>query len=44
MLWLANNLIVGSIGGSLLEATIAATNYWMIWRTYRKGSDSQNSN
>lgn len=37
LLWLANNLLVGSIGGSLLEATIAVTNGWTIWRLWRSG-------
>jgi hypothetical protein len=35
LLWLVNNLVVGSIGGSLLEATIALTNGWTIWRLRR---------
>lgn len=30
--WLANNLLVGSIGGSALEAVLAATNALTIWR------------
>lgn len=34
-LWIANNLIVGSIGGSLLELTVAATNGLTIWRLWR---------
>ncbi len=33
--WLANNLIVGSIGGTLLEATIIATNSATIYRLNR---------
>jgi hypothetical protein len=36
LLWLANNLIVGSIGGSLLEATIAATNIMTLLRLQRR--------
>ncbi len=34
-LWLCNNLIVGSVGGSLLEATLLLTNSWTIWRLWR---------
>ncbi|MCV2359775.1 YgjV family protein [Paucibacter sp. TC2R-5] len=36
LLWLANNLWVGSIGGSLLEATIAATNIMTLLRLQRR--------
>ncbi|MDC8772895.1 YgjV family protein [Roseateles albus] len=36
LLWLANNLWVGSIGGSLLEATIAATNIMTLLRLRRR--------
>nr|WP_295079530.1 YgjV family protein [uncultured Roseateles sp.] len=32
LLWLSNNLLVGSIGGSLLEACIAGTNLWTMVR------------
>lgn len=35
LLWLANNLLVGSIGGSLLEAVLALTNTHTIWRMSR---------
>jgi len=38
LLWLTNNLLVGSIGGSLLEACIACINSWTIctmWRAPR---------
>jgi len=35
LLWLANNLLVGSIGGSLLEASIACINTWTICRMWR---------
>lgn len=35
LLWLANNLLLGSIGGSLLEACIACINSWTIWRMWR---------
>jgi hypothetical protein len=31
-LWIANNLIVGSIGGTALELTVAAVNLWTISR------------
>ncbi len=30
--WLVNNVLVGSVGGTVLEAAIAATNGWTIWR------------
>ncbi len=30
--WLVNNVIVGSVGGTVLEAAIAVTNGWTIWR------------
>lgn len=33
--WLANNIIVGSIGGSLLEATLLTVNLFTIMRLYR---------
>jgi hypothetical protein len=32
LLWLVNNLLVGSVGGSLLEACLAASNLWTILR------------
>ncbi|MEJ6007693.1 YgjV family protein [Paucibacter sp. AS339] len=35
LLWLTNNLLVGSIGGSLLEASIACINSWTIWTMWR---------
>jgi Bacterial inner membrane protein len=35
--WVANNLIVGSIGGTLLELTVAAVNGLTIWRLWRAG-------
>lgn len=35
LLWVANNLIVGSIGGAALEIVIALTNGWTIWRLFR---------
>ncbi len=31
-LWLANNVISGSVGGTLLETVIAATNIWTVVR------------
>jgi hypothetical protein len=37
LLWVANNLIVGSIGGTLLELTAASVNGWTIWRLWRAG-------
>ena len=33
--WLTNNIIVGSIGGTLLEATLLAVNSFTIIRLYR---------
>ncbi|MAI38588.1 MAG: permease [Alteromonas sp.] len=33
--WLTNNIIVGSIGGTLLEATLIMVNSITIWRLYR---------
>lgn len=33
--WLANNIIVGSIGGTLLEATLLTVNLFTIIRLYR---------
>ncbi len=35
LLWVLNNLLVGSVGGSLLELTAAAVNSWTIWRLWR---------
>lgn len=36
LLWLAHNLAVGSVGGSLLEACLAVSNLFTIWRMARK--------
>ncbi len=35
LLWLLNNLLVSSIGGTALEAVLAATNAHTIWRLWR---------
>ena len=35
LLWVANNLIVGSIGGAALEITIAVANGWTIVQMWR---------
>lgn len=35
LLWLGNNLLVGSIGGSALEAVLALTNAHTIWKMRR---------
>ncbi|MDR3411974.1 MAG: YgjV family protein [Formivibrio sp.] len=35
LLWFANNIIAGSIGGSALEAVVAAINFSTILRMYR---------
>ncbi|MDM4767864.1 YgjV family protein [Pelomonas sp. SE-A7] len=40
-LWVANNLLVGSIGGSLLELTLLATNSWTILRMWKAARDDQ---
>ncbi|AWB68904.1 YgjV family protein [Saccharobesus litoralis] len=41
MIWVANNLIVGSIGGTLLESIIVIVNSFTIYRLYR---DQKNTN
>ncbi|MBI5257831.1 MAG: YgjV family protein [Burkholderiales bacterium] len=35
LLWVANNLIVGSIGGTALELVVATVNAFTIWRLWR---------
>lgn len=40
-LWLINNIIVGSIGGTLLEATFILLNLWTIYRIKRDGLTTQ---
>ncbi len=35
LLWLVNNLLVGSVGGSALEACLALSNLWTIRRLWR---------
>jgi len=35
-LWLTNNLLLGSVGGTLLELIIAAVNATTIWRLWRE--------
>jgi len=35
--WLTNNILVGSIGGTLLEMTLLMVNCFTIWRLYRLG-------
>lgn len=35
-LWIANNLIAGSIGGTGLEVVIAFTNLYTIWNLRRQ--------
>jgi hypothetical protein len=35
-LWIANNLITGSIGGTALELVVAAVNLGTVWRLYRR--------
>ncbi|MHA2938923.1 YgjV family protein [Vibrio sp. RC27] len=34
--WLTNNILVGSIGGTLLEATLTAMNLFTIYRLYQQ--------
>jgi hypothetical protein len=36
LLWVSNNLIVGSVGGTALELVIAVTNSLTIWRLWRE--------
>lgn len=36
LLWVVNNVIVGSVGGTLLELVVAATNALTIWRLWRE--------
>lgn len=38
MCWLTNNILVGSIGGSLLEATLISVNTFTIYRLLREQS------
>ncbi len=40
LLWLVNNLLVGSIGGSLLEACLALSNLWTIRRLWAQQRDA----
>ncbi|HCL12817.1 MAG TPA: YgjV family protein, partial [Alteromonas sp.] len=35
--WLTNNILVGSIGGTLLEMTLLMVNCFTIWRLYVAG-------
>lgn len=35
--WVANNVIVGSIGGTLLELVVVGVNALTIWRLWRQG-------
>ena len=39
-LWIANNLITGSIGGTALEVVIAFTNLYTIWKLRRQAQTS----
>ena len=36
LLWLVNNILSGSIGGTALEACIAAANLYTIWRLHQQ--------
>lgn len=38
LLWLTNNILSGSIGGTALEACIAVANLYTIWRLRRQGA------
>jgi hypothetical protein len=42
LLWLVNNVLSGSIGGSMLEASIAVANAYTMWRLFR-GEGAENS-
>lgn len=37
--WLTNNILVGSIGGTLLEVSLMAMNSMTIYRLYRQQSE-----
>jgi Bacterial inner membrane protein len=37
LLWLINNIVSGSYGGTLLELVILSTNSWTIWRLWLDG-------
>lgn len=41
LLWLVHNLLVGSVGGSVLEAFLAGSNLLTIWRMARAGRAEQ---
>lgn len=41
LLWLANNIISGSIGGTILEVTNAAVNVWTMTRMVRSSQESR---
>lgn len=41
LLWIANNVIAGSIGGTALETVIAAVNMTTIWRMAREAKTAQ---
>jgi hypothetical protein len=41
LLWLANNIISGSIGGTILEVTNAAVNVWTMTRMVRSSQKSR---
>ncbi|MDW1951725.1 YgjV family protein, partial [Vibrio sp. 812(2023)] len=38
--WLTNNILVGSIGGTLLEMTVIVMNLLTIYRLHRQQSES----
>ena len=35
--WLINNILVGSLGGILLEMTLLVVNFNTMWRIHRSG-------
>ncbi|MBV8502991.1 MAG: YgjV family protein [Paucibacter sp.] len=41
--WIANNLLAGSIGGTLLELAVAGVNGWTLCKLLRAGSPSTGS-
>jgi hypothetical protein len=36
LLWVVNNVLVGSVGGTMLEVVVATTNAFTIWRMWRE--------
>jgi Bacterial inner membrane protein len=36
LLWIVNNVLVGSVGGTMLEVVVATTNTFTIWRMWQQ--------